>query len=76
MKKTNKIEKHHLLMYVEDCSPKIKKFYSTEKMSDFIEKFQKKHPDHLASDSGWWIDYCVMDVSGPVHFFCDGIKVK
>ena len=72
MKKSNYI----LLMYVLDSSPKIKKFESMDKAQKFVERFQKKYPDHMAVNSGNWIDYLVTGISGQVHFFTDGIKVE
>lgn len=69
-------EAYHLLMYCVDCSPMIKKFSTTEKMSKFIDDFQKQFPDYMSIDSGNWIDYCVLGVTGEVHFFTDGLKVK
>lgn len=74
--KKKKAEVYHLLMYVVNSNPKIKRFDSVEKMAKFVEAFQKKHPDHLASESGDWIDYCITKVSGDVHFFTDGIEVQ
>jgi len=75
-KTTKKIKKYHLLNYVEDCSIKLKKFDTPEEMGKFIENFQKEHPDHLSSDSGYWIDYAVMGVSGEIRFFTVAIEVK
>lgn len=75
-KKTEANKPYNLLVYVENCSTKMKKFDSTDKMGKFVEKFQKKYPDHLAIDSGYWIDHCIMGVTGPIHFFTDGIEVK
>jgi hypothetical protein len=76
-KKTKKKakEKYHLLMYCEDSAPMIKKFDTTEKLSKFIQDFQKRYPDHMSLDSGYWIDYAVTEVEGEVHFFTDGITV-
>lgn len=63
-------------MYVVDSNPKIKKFGSTKELGKFMDDFWKKYPDHLAADSGNWIDYCVTEVSGDVHFFTDGLEVE
>ena len=63
-------------MYVENSLPKIKNFPSKEAMHKFVKRFQKKYPDYLAYDSGYWIDYCVLDVHGDVHFFTDGLIVE
>lgn len=71
-----KTKEYNLLVYVEDSSLSMKKFDTFKKMGEFVAKFQKKYPDHLASDSGYWIDYCITQVHGDVHFFTDGIKIK
>ena len=73
--KPKKTKEYHLLMYVFDSSPRIKKFTSTEKMKDFIDSFLKKYPDHMSVDSGTWIDYIVTGVTGDVHFYTDGLEV-
>lgn len=75
-KTVKKNEPYHLLMYVDDCSPKIKRFENTKDMEKFVLEFQKENPDHLAVESGSWIDYAVFDVTGKVSFFTDGIKVE
>lgn len=66
----------HFLMYVEDSSPKIKRFNTKDQMHKFVNEFQSKYPDHMTLDSGYWIDFCVFDVHGDIHFFTDGIEVK
>jgi hypothetical protein len=71
-----KFKEYNLLVYVDDSELKMKKFDSFEEMGKFVEKFQKKYPDHLASDSGYWIDYCITKIHGDVHFFTDGISLK
>lgn len=63
-------------MYVVDSSPKMRKFKSLEDMATFVDKFQKKYPDHMAMESGHWIDYVITGVTGEVTFFTDGIKLE
>lgn len=75
-KKNKKTKEYNLLMYSLDSAPKIKKFDSVKELSDFIQEFNKDHPDHLSIESGDWIDYCVLGVTGPVHFFTDGLEVE
>ena len=76
-KKTSKTTKpYHLLMYVLNCESKIKKFSTTDEMGKFIDKFNKKYPEALASESGNWTDYAITDISGDVHFFTDSIEVE
>lgn len=74
MKKKNKT--YQLLVFIEDCSMKMKKFDTKEEMGKFVADFHKKYPGHLAIDSGYWIDYCIFDVSGEIVFFTDGVKFK
>lgn len=74
--KKNKSSKYNLLMYVEKSSPKIKRFESLEEMGKFVEKFQKKHPDHMSTNADNWVDYAVTDITGEVYFFTDGLEVQ
>jgi hypothetical protein len=71
-----KVLPYHLLMYVEDSSPKIKKFSTTKALGTFIDKFLKKYPDYASHSSGHWIDFSVTNVSGRVDFFTDGLEVE
>lgn len=70
-----KKDSYNLLFYVVNSTPTMKKFDTMEEMGEFVEKFQKKYPDHMSIDSGHWIDYVISDVRGEIHFFTDGIKV-
>jgi hypothetical protein len=63
-------------MYVEDSSPKIKKFVSMKDMEKFVADFEKKYPDPDGPRDGNWIDYCVTEVSGKITFFTDGISLE
>ncbi len=74
MKKKNK--EYQLLMYVENSCPRIKKFDTKKQMGQFVESFQKQYPDHMAMESGYWIDYCIFGVTGEVCFFTDGLEVE
>lgn len=78
MKKTSKTKnssEYQLLMYVEDSIPKLKKFSTMEEAGKFVDKFQKKYPDYMSTESGHWIDFVVTGVTGDIHFFTDGIEV-
>ncbi len=75
-KKIKNSEAYHILMYMEDSSPKIKKFKTTDELGKFVDKFNKKHPDYASPDSGYWIDLAVTGVTGEIHFFTDGIEVS
>lgn len=70
-KKTTVSGGYNLVMYVANCTPKIKKFADLKKANAFVKKFQKQYPDSLAMDTGYWIDYMVQDVHGEVVFLAD-----
>ena len=74
--KTKKVKPYHLLVYIEDCSTKIKKFASTDDMGKFIDDFYKKYPNYADLGSDNWVDYAVTNVTGEVHFFTDGVGVE
>lgn len=67
---------YHLLVYVDNSNMRMKKFSTTKKMGQFIDRFLKKYPDYASGDSGYWIDFTIENVSGPVRFFTDGIKLS
>ena len=74
-KKTVKKKKsYNLLMYVVDCSPRIKKFGSLKEMQTFIDDFNKKYPEEHYGDN--WIDYVVTNVHGSVRMITSGISVE
>lgn len=75
-KKTEKQEPYHLLMYVEDSNPKIKRFKTTDELGRFIDDFNKKWPDQEAMDSGYWMDYCISNITGDIHLLSTGIEVE
>lgn len=74
-KKSVNKDVYHILMYVENCSPKMKKFKTTEELGKFVDTFNKKYPDYAAMDSGYWTDFAITGITGDLHFFTDGIKV-
>lgn len=59
-------EPYHLLVYVEGCGTKLKKFNSLPAMKGFITKFKKKHPDNNRSGDNW-IDYTVTNIAGNIE---------
>jgi hypothetical protein len=75
-KTANKTKSYHLLMYVLNCEPKIKKFSSLKHANTFIKLFQAKWPDHLAQNTGSWIDYLVQDVHGKIKFLSETIELS
>ena len=66
---------YHILMFVQDSTPYIKKFKTTDEMGKFIDAFNKKYPDEQAINSGYWLDFCITDITGDLHLLCEGVKV-
>lgn len=66
MKKSTSSKKYHLLAYVENSSSRLKKFNSLKALNKFVHDFNKKYPDHLAVQTGYWIDYCITGITGDV----------
>ena len=64
MKKKTKKTKYNLLMYVVNCSQKIKRFDDIKDLNKFVAKFDLKYPDAMAAETGYWIDYAVTGVTG------------
>lgn len=54
------MKKFHILRYVEDTSPVLKKFTTVKALNEFVAKFQKKHKEPY---SGWWVDYAVFNIT-------------
>lgn len=54
----------HLVFYVEDSSPKVKKFYDKKAMKRFVEEFQAEFPDSDAINTGSWVDSTITDIKG------------
>lgn len=75
-KTTKKNKEFHLISYVLDSSPKLKKFSSVDAMAKFVEKFHRDHPEHMSSKSGDWIDFVITNITGKVTFFTDGIDLE
>lgn len=75
-KSSKKSNKYHLLVYVKDCETKLKKFDSEQEMGKFMDQFCKDHPNFLDLDSDNWLDYCIVGITGDVHFFTDGLSVE
>ncbi len=77
MKKTTKAPKsYHLLVYVEDCTQKVKKFDSTKALDSFMAKFLKKYPPSQPQYGDSWLDYSILDVTGSVNFFDKGMELE
>jgi len=78
VKKPNKIKKetYHLLFYVLNTEPKVKKFKTTLEMGKFIDAFNREWPEDECSISGSWTDLAICEVSGEIFFFTDGIELE
>jgi hypothetical protein len=76
-KKNTKTPKvYHLLVYVEKCETKVKKFKTLQDLGVFIDSFLKRHPDYADTYSDYWLDYSITNVSGEVNFFTDNMRVQ
>jgi hypothetical protein len=78
VKKLSKAKKetYHLLFYVLNTEPKVKKFKTTAEMGKFIDDFNKEWPQSECSISGSWTDLAVTEVNGEIHFFTDGVELE
>ena len=66
------MKKFHVVKYVDDCVPVIRKFKTLKAMEAFVTKFQKKNPTH---QEGFWIDYTITDLTNDQITFYDEIEV-
>lgn len=57
MKTSRKV---HIVSYVEDASPKLKKFTSIKAMDAWISNFKKNNPDPY---TGYWINYSIKNTT-------------
>lgn len=62
------MSKFHALVYVENCTPKIKKFKTLRALKTFVTKFENKYPDPDKTGDNW-IDYHVTNIEGEVVFY-------
>jgi hypothetical protein len=75
-KSVKKNKEYHLLVYVEKAALKIKRFETTQELGEFIDAFNKKHPEYANDNSDYWTDFAVTGVTGETYFFTDGLKVE
>lgn len=61
---SKKSKPFHLVYYVEDSVPMMKKFNSISKLDAFRQKFETNYKGKLMD--GWWIDFIVTDIHGKV----------
>lgn len=78
VKKPNetKTETYHLLFFVVNSTPRVKKFRTTAEMGEFMDSFNKEYPEDQYELYGSWLDLAVTEVNGEVHFFTDGIGLE
>lgn len=60
--KKKQTKSFHIIHYVEDSTPKLKKFNSISKLNDFRLKFESDHPN--GERDGYWVDFIITDVHG------------
>lgn len=75
MKKKKAVAPYHILVYIEKCEQRIKKFKTEKEMGKFIDNYYKLHPEYADKYSDYWVDFAVTNISGDVHFFTDSLKV-
>jgi hypothetical protein len=57
--------KYHMVFYVDNSTPRFKKFKTIKSMNQFIMNF--KHDP----GNGYWIDYSITNITGEFkHFEC------
>lgn len=65
LKKTTK--PYHIVYYVEDCTPGMRKFNSLKDMKAFFKEFESRYPKDV-DPGGTFIDFYVTNISGEVKF--------
>jgi len=53
---------YHLVIYIESCNQKLKKFKTISSMNKFIEKFMKNRPN----TDDYWIDLTITNINGKI----------
>ena len=66
------IKKFHLLVYVQDCCTRMKKFKDIGDMQKFVDRFHKQHKSNLQDN---WVDYFVTDIAGTVVIVDDSLRM-
>lgn len=61
-------EVYHLVVYVEKCGTKLKKFKSLTAMKSFVTRFKNKHKDPARQGDNW-IDYTITHISGGIKIY-------
>lgn len=63
------MKKQYLISYVDNSSPKMKKFKSLRSVNTFVNKFYKQHGKNYYS--GYWIDYIIEATNLKIQFKTD-----
>lgn len=69
------MKKFHLLHYVSECTPKLKKFKTIKDLDTFVRDFEKKHPPGDRTGD-YWIDYAVTNVTGLIYFYDESMDLE
>lgn len=65
-KKPAKAKTKNLVLYVENCTPKVKVFDAAIKAKNFVKEFNKKYAE-LREDN--WADLIITDIRGDIKSF-------
>lgn len=68
------MKKYHLLQYVENCSPKTRKFKTIKRLKQFVEDFEAKYGRDSRLDN--WINYSVTNVTGTISIYDESVSVE
>ena len=66
-KKTPSIGSYHMVYYVEDSTPAMRKFNTLEDMETFFKEFEARYPKECEWD-GYYLDFCVTNIFGEITF--------
>ena len=64
-------ESKNLVIYVENCSPKVKQFTTPTKALAFANDFITLFPN---PNDGYWVDFVLTDIKEVVNF--DGVEIE
>jgi hypothetical protein len=65
--KKTKSKPYHVVYYVEDATPAMRKFYSLEDMETFFREFNAQY-DKEGRYTGTYLDFCITNISGEIKF--------
>lgn len=60
--------KYHLVKYVFNSEPRLRKFKTLKAMNAWIASYKKKHKDVY---EGYWVDFSVTNITGDVTILDD-----